>query len=616
MSRRGLRGASLGKRNYPPQSYYVEFDNLGTATGASSGRFNTWFSIQVKSRISYHLEWNEVTYEMKDQLWLCTEAKSEKAKQSALKNKDPARVGRWGYSGLRSYWRTNKDALVEMFPQLGALQSERAILHVLGRLRRNKNTGLKELTSDVQERLKKLVLKERQMKADGSFFVAGKDPLIWVLGPEHPGRTRAVSSVVGYKKALGSVGGKRKKKVTIKDLEGMRAQMMEDMETIVRAKVMEELVVQGNNTTLQGPSIGHSDGHFIGHSTCVSAESVDTFDEIEECELMFVYFRKECRVAKGVIYPSNGTLHGKPMDPGFLKIQVDTVDDGWDEVLGRMSSNDSMSLPTSIPSFTSPTTSTPVLCQMVQEELPSQATASWSGSKTITLTQEEDDTTKKCMEVLSAWTGSKIAIPTQNGNNTIQECMELLLRRPPEIQRLASKFIERPERDDQILVMSHPRMYVELFFEYVEYSSLLAWMANSWLDGTLIHWWAIYLYGCVERRFAGHNKCAILNPSLVHWRMCRENNGEPAMNHIQQTFAAHKDKTIFIAPYLQEYCHQQEADWECGYYVSIAMFQLMFRLQDDFPVDLWEDMSPIAQKHIDEWVLSSVSQFFTFYLEN
>nr|GFA15653.1 cytochrome P450 [Tanacetum cinerariifolium] len=110
-----------------------------------------------------------------------------------------------------------------------------------------------------------------------------------------------------------------------------------------------------------------------------------------ECELMFVHFGTECRVAKGVIYPSNGTLHGKLMDPGFLKIQVDTVDDGWDEVivpkttdevktlkdakvlyytlflmlvLGRMSSNDSMSLPTSIPSLTSPTKSAPVLCQM------------------------------------------------------------------------------------------------------------------------------------------------------------------------------------------------------------------------------------------------------------
>ncbi|GJY61548.1 hypothetical protein Tco_0462205, partial [Tanacetum coccineum] len=230
--------------------------------------------------------------------------KSEKAKQSAVKNKDLARVGRWGYSGLRAYWRTNKDALLEQFPQLGALQSERATLHVLGRLRRNKNTGLKELTSDVQERLNKLardVLKERQMKAAGSFFVAGKDPLI----------------------------------------EGMRARMMEDMETIVRMKVMEELAVQENNTTLQGPSIVHSTG--------VSAVSVDTFDEIEvklhrpsplieksidkECELIFVHFGTEYRVAKGVIYPSNGILHGEPMDQGFLKIQVDTADDGWDEVI-------------------------------------------------------------------------------------------------------------------------------------------------------------------------------------------------------------------------------------------------------------------------------------------
>nr|GEX60816.1 hypothetical protein [Tanacetum cinerariifolium] len=344
-------------------------------------------------------------------------------------------------------------------------------------------------------------------------FLAEMDPIIGVLGPEHPGRTRAVSSVVGFKKALGSVGGKRKKKVTIEDLEGTRDHMMKDMETIVRAKVMEELVIQGNNMTLQGPSIGHSDGHSTGHFTGVSAESFDTFDEIEECELMFVHFGTE----------------------------VDTIDDGWDEVivpkptdevktlkdakgsqfiqwprkyikvLGRMSSNDSMSLPTSIPPLTYPTTSAPVLCQMVQQELPSQATASWSGSKTITPMQEEDDTTKKCMEVLPAWTGSKKAIPTQNGNNTIQACMELLLRRPAEIQRLASKFIERPERDDQILVMSHPGMYVERFFRCVEYSSLLAWMANSWL-----HWYPHTLVG-----------------------------------------------------------------------------------------NLWEDMSPIAQKHIDEWVLGS-----------
>nr|GEW17385.1 hypothetical protein [Tanacetum cinerariifolium]GEW53197.1 hypothetical protein [Tanacetum cinerariifolium] len=231
---------------------------------------------------------------MEDRHWIdFIASKSTEKFWAKSENNDPARVGHWGYSGLR--------------------------------LRRNKNTGLKELTSDVQERLKKLVLKERQMKADGSFFVAEKNLLIGVLGPEHPGRTRAVSSIVGFKKALGSVGGKRKKKVTIEDLEGMRAQMMEDMETIVRAK---------------------------------------------------------------------------------------------------------------------------------------------------------------------------------------------------------------------ILVMPHPGMYVERFFEYVEYSSLLAWMANSWLDGTLIYWWAIYLYGCVERQFASHNKCAILNI-----------NGDAAFDEKEPEFEGRKHESdVNVSP--------------------------------------------------------------------
>ncbi|GJV52306.1 histidine kinase CKI1-like protein [Tanacetum coccineum] len=51
-------------------------------------------------------------------------------------------------------------------------------------------------------------------------------------------------------------------------------------------------------------------------------------------------------------------------------------------------------------------------------------------------------------------------------------------------------------------------------------------------------------------------------------------------------------------------------------YISKPLDDQKDMLQEDFPADLWEDMSPIEQKHIDEWVLSSASQFFTFYLEN
>ena len=66
----------------------------------------------------------------------------------------------------------------------------------------------------------------------------------------------------------------------------------------------------------------------------------------------------------------------------------------------------------------------------VQQELPSQATSSWGGSKKGPPVREEDNTIDKCMEVLPAWSGYKKNLPIQNGNNTIEECMVLLLRRP------------------------------------------------------------------------------------------------------------------------------------------------------------------------------------------
>ncbi|GKA40322.1 hypothetical protein Tco_0732915, partial [Tanacetum coccineum] len=135
-----------------------------------------------------------------------------------------------------------------------------------------------------------------------------------------------------------------------------------------------------------------------------------------EYELMFVHFETENIVGEEVIYPSNGILHEKSMDPSFLKIQV----------IGRMSSNDFVSLPTSISPLTSPTTSAPVFCQTVQQEFESQSTSSWGGSKESPPIQEEDNTIEKCMEVLPAWSGSKKTLPTRNENNTIDEGMALL----------------------------------------------------------------------------------------------------------------------------------------------------------------------------------------------
>ncbi|GJV08481.1 ribonuclease H-like domain-containing protein, partial [Tanacetum coccineum] len=61
-------------------------------------------------------------------------------------------------------------------------------------------------------------------------------------------------------------------------------------------------------------------------STCASGGSVDEFNEIE---LIMEWFGTERIVAKGQVYPSrDGILHGLPFEPGFVKVQVDTVEEG------------------------------------------------------------------------------------------------------------------------------------------------------------------------------------------------------------------------------------------------------------------------------------------------
>ncbi|GJR46299.1 hypothetical protein Tco_1314402 [Tanacetum coccineum] len=64
--------------------------------------------------------------------------------------------------------------------------------------------------------------KEQEMKVDGTYYVVGKDQLIECFGPEHSGRTRCVSNVVGNKKALGIFKRAGKKKITVEDLDGLK----------------------------------------------------------------------------------------------------------------------------------------------------------------------------------------------------------------------------------------------------------------------------------------------------------------------------------------------------------------------------------------------------------
>nr|GFB46441.1 ulp1 protease family, C-terminal catalytic domain-containing protein [Tanacetum cinerariifolium] len=68
--------------------------------------------------------------------------------------------------------------------------------------------------------------------------------------------------------------------------------------------------------------------------TCLdSGCASDEFDDLEDpapCDLLWPYGPEEFRVAIGKVYPTrDATLHGSSMSEGYIKVQVDTVDDAY-----------------------------------------------------------------------------------------------------------------------------------------------------------------------------------------------------------------------------------------------------------------------------------------------
>ncbi|GJS91269.1 ulp1 protease family, C-terminal catalytic domain-containing protein [Tanacetum coccineum] len=134
-------------------------------------------------------------------------------------------------------------------------------------------------------------------------------------------------------------------------------------------------------------------------------------------------------------------------------------------------------------------------------------------------------------------------------SKTIKRAMAKLPNRPLKIQSLANRFINRKDRNEQIHVASPDGMYDETFYESVEYESLLGWMTNDWIDGTILHWWCMHLFEMVSKE--EFNTCAFFNPTIIQGRVCDQESNF-AIKHILATVEAHKEKEIFLAPYLQD----------------------------------------------------------------
>nr|GEZ85039.1 ulp1 protease family, C-terminal catalytic domain-containing protein [Tanacetum cinerariifolium] len=220
------------------------------------------------------------------------------------------------------------------------------------------------------------------------------------------------------------------------------------------------------------------------------------------CKLIIEWFGTEKIVAKGQVYPGRGgILHGLPIEPGFIKVQVDSIEEGC------------LAFPIARPTDEVKTLHDALGSQFIQ------------------------------------WPRKYIRIEEPLPSKAIKRAMAKLPNRPQKIQALANRFINHKDRNEQIHVTSPDGMYGKIFYESVEYESLLGWMTHDWIDGTILHWWCMHLFEMVSKE--EFNTCAFFNPMINQGRVCDQESNF-AIKHILAIVEAHRDKEIFLAPYLQD----------------------------------------------------------------
>ncbi|GKB26711.1 ulp1 protease family, C-terminal catalytic domain-containing protein [Tanacetum coccineum] len=301
-------------------------------------------------------------------------------------------------------------------------------------------------------------------------------------------------------------------------------------------------------------------------------------DLLPACELIIEWFGTEKIVAKGQVYPAiGGILHGLPIEPGFVKVQVDSVEEGCSAFPVARPTDEVKTLHDAL------------------------------GGQFIQWPQKYIRVSKKISSHKS------MSHPSSNGPSRYQNACARVRHTPINEPVPSQAPLTGHCHQQMIHVASPDGMYDKTFYESVEYESLLGWMTNDWIDGTILHWWCMHLFE-MERK-EEFNTCAFFNPTIIQGHVCDQESNF-VIKHILATVEAHKEKEIFLAPYLQEYfslglifnlpydkdgihirfiqtrqendlkqflseqhsgkCNQQVALWECGYYVMKFVFETLY----------------------------------------
>ncbi|MFS7984616.1 hypothetical protein Hanom_Chr11g00988561 [Helianthus anomalus] len=216
--------------------------------------------------------------------------RSKKAKASAAMNKHVPHTGRGGWDLIEKKKHIILPQLESVYKEIKSIQNSRSKLYLAGRAKYNIETQLYELEDDAYLEARNLLEKEQEMMADGSYYKNKSDPLVQVLGPEHPGRARTVSGFIGHTRVHG----------------GLYKNVSQDSIPQVDTRLTFCGSSYGSNGRVHYPPI-------MSHT---------------ECELLMNMADRLETVAYGMAWPSTSTMiDSSPISEGCVKVEVDDIVD-------------------------------------------------------------------------------------------------------------------------------------------------------------------------------------------------------------------------------------------------------------------------------------------------
>ncbi|KAI7755123.1 hypothetical protein M8C21_025993, partial [Ambrosia artemisiifolia] len=449
---------------------------------------------------------------------------SEKARQSALANKNQQRIGRGGYRALEYKFHKVWPPIVDANPHLDDLDN-RTRLYLAGRIRKDKQTGTYN-TQQYEEQISALIEAEKKMKLDGTYGQGRVDPMIKVFGVEHGGRTRGVSSTIGHTK--------------------VKVPKLKRVSEMVEASPIMHMS--------QKRRVDASPG--FPSSSCGSGASHTIYPEIEKlsrCQIFWCHGEKSAdeHIADGQVYPtSDRYLDDILIHEHCVKVHVDSVRADYmpmpvpDEALRegvRYMKNTLLKFiqwpRKAIKILDEPTQTRPCDLMPAVELYTPEVMRSAEAKEKQAKAQVTDRNKPKAKR------NKETQAKKSKGKGKEKQAEALVTDAEKQAQKvsLALKVVEIREEWYQNMVRqlgahirgdwattfpfsAHENMFPTEAVSFIEAEAILALFANEWVDLTIVFWFTSYFYKLSKKTKL--NRCAFFNVNAIIGDLCKTNPKE------------------------------------------------------------------------------------------